>query len=255
MKILLLIVLIGIAVAGLAAVVAIWVERDVKRPRKFAWALSVLILLATGVTILQAVLQDKQDKIEKAADEAEKQKLQGDVARMMQSLDKIASESGDPRLQQFLSTEIEAQSRANPEIVQKLAQRYADEGEDPAEKLAKHLPNSEVQKMARSGSIKTVPSAVKIERKREAPVVVPTARPIARPATDTGTAGEEGAGGAAGETGAIEPTAAGAARGSGGAIRGLGVAGASGGPAIGVKKPPSGGAKPGKKKPATTDKR
>jgi hypothetical protein len=261
MDILLLVVLIGIAVAGLAAVVAIWVERDRARPRKFAWALSVLILLATGVTILQSVLQDKQDEISKAQDEAEKQKLQGDVARMMQTLDRIASESGDPKLQQFLSTEIEAQSRTNPGIVQKLAQRYADEGEDPAEKLAKHLPKSEVQKMARSGSIKTEPSAVKIGRKREAPVVIPPARPVARPA-DPGAAGEEGTGDTAGETGAIDSTAAGAARGAAGATRGgLGVAGAktddkaepkggvSGGPTIGGKRPPSGGAKPGAKKP------
>ena len=207
MGILLMVVLIGIAVAGLAAVVAIWVERDVRRPRKFAWALSVLILLATGVTILQSVLQDQQEKIDKAADEAEKEKLRGDMARMMQTLDRIASESGDPRLQQFLSTEIEAQSRANPEVVQKLAQRYADEGENPAEKLAKHLPKSEVQKMARAGSIKTEPKAVKIERKRGAPAVE-TPRPP-RPATvaPAGGAAGEASGEAAGEAALEVPRA------------------------------------------------
>ena len=36
MSTLLLIVLVGIAVAGLAAVISIWVERDRARPRKFA---------------------------------------------------------------------------------------------------------------------------------------------------------------------------------------------------------------------------
>jgi len=261
MNILLLVVLIGIAVAGLAAVVAIWVERDRARPRKFAWALSVLILLATGVTILQSILQDKQEKLDKAADEAEKEKLRGDMERMMQTLDKIASESGDPRLQQFLSTEIEAQSRANPEVVQKLAQRYADEGENPAQKLAKHLPKSEVQKMARSGSIKTEPTAVKIEPKRGEPAVVPPARPAR--ATAPETAGAEGAEGeaAAGE-GAQPAAVTGAPRGSAGpGSLGLGIGGdksggrgdekagegATGGLSIGGKKPPA--PKPAEPKP------
>ena len=248
MDMLILVVLVGIAVAGLAAVVAIWVERDRKRPRKFAWALSVLILLATGVTILQSILQDKQDKAEKAADEVVKDKLRGDMARMMQTLDKIAGESGDPRLAQFLSTEIEAQSRANPQVVQKLAQRYADEGEDPAQKLAKHLPKSEVQKMARAGSIKTVPSAVKIERKREEIAPPRPPRPAARPEGE-GARGGEGDEAAASEAGEVAPAAADTGRGGAVEVK------APRGPAAPTvegkdgKKPPLGAPKPGHSKP------
>ncbi|MCK9461938.1 MAG: hypothetical protein M0R80_20090 [Proteobacteria bacterium] len=249
MNTLLLVVLIGIAVAGLAAVVAIWVERDRTRPRKFAWALSVLILLATGVTILQSFLQDKQDKIDQAADEAEKEKLRGDMARMMQTLDKIAGESGDPRLQQFLSTEIEAQSRANPGVVQKLAQRYADEGEDPAQKLAKHLPKSEVQKMARSGSIKTEPTAVKIEPKKEEPAEIPAARPARPAAQDTaGAEGEEGE--AAAVEGARPAAVVEGGRGAAAASEDGDKDGDEGGLSIGGKKPTS-TAKPGVPKPTT----
>ncbi len=163
MAILMIVTLVGISVAGLAAILAIWMERDPRRPAKFAAALSVLILMATGVMILQSII-DERDQVEKEKVATAKQdKLEGDIARMMQTLDRLASESDDPQLQAFMATELEAQARTNPEVVQKLAQRFSDDGKDPAEKLGKHLSASEVEKIDRKGHLKTKKKAKKIK--------------------------------------------------------------------------------------------
>ncbi len=154
MDILMIVTLVGISVAGLAAILAIWMERDPRRPAKFTAALSVLILMATGVMILQSII-DERDQVEKEKTSAAKQdKLEGDIARMMQTLDRLATESDDPQLQAFMATELEAQARTNPEVVQKLAQRFSDNGDDPAKKLGKHLSSSEVEKIDRKGHLK-----------------------------------------------------------------------------------------------------
>jgi len=154
MDLLTLITLIGISVAGLATILAIWMERDPRRPAKFAWALSVLILMATGVMILQSVLDARDQAVKEAKYASDQEKLEGDLARMLQKLDTLASESDDPEVVALLSAELEAQARTNPNVVQKLAQRFADEGEDPSEKLGKHMKSSEVEKLKKKGSLK-----------------------------------------------------------------------------------------------------
>ncbi|MCC6551898.1 MAG: hypothetical protein IT372_02600 [Polyangiaceae bacterium] len=148
----LLITLSGLAVAGLAAIVGIWVERDHSKPARYAYTLSGLIGLATIVGMYQCY-----------SDAAEGEKMEADMARMLQMLDKIAasSEVEIPELENFVKTEINAQSRANPDVVAKLAQRVADEGGDPKAMLSQHLPPSEVEGLDRKGGLSVKPPSGK----------------------------------------------------------------------------------------------
>lgn len=148
----LIITIVGLSVAGLAAVLGIWVERDKTKPPRYAYALSILILMATVVGMYQCYADAKQSE-----------KLEADMARMLQMLDKIAADSEVPipELDSFVKTEIAAQSRANPKVVTKLAQRVADEGGDPQQMLAKHLPASEVEAAQRQGSLSVKPATVR----------------------------------------------------------------------------------------------
>ena len=70
---------VGIFVAGFAAVLGIWLERDHSKPPRYAWWLSILIVLATFVGMFQTL-----------ADAKEGAKLEADMARMLATLDKIA---------------------------------------------------------------------------------------------------------------------------------------------------------------------
>lgn len=135
--------LIGLTVAGLAAVLGIWMERDPRKPPRYAWALSVLILMATGVGMYQTY-QDARAS----------EKMEADMARMLQTLDKIAQNSDVelPDLNAFLKGELEAQSRANPDVVEKFAQRVSDDGGDPTDVLGSYLPPSEMEQINRAGA-------------------------------------------------------------------------------------------------------
>ncbi len=137
---------VGILVAGFAAVLGIWLERDRSKPPRYAWWLSLLIILCTFVGMFQTL-----------ADAKEGAKLEADMARMLATLDRIAqnSEVEIPELNEFVKNEVSAQARANPDVVKKLAQNVADGGGDPAEMLGAYLPPSEVQNVARKGSLNT----------------------------------------------------------------------------------------------------
>jgi hypothetical protein len=137
---------IGIFVAGFAAVLGIWLERDKTKPPRYAWWLSILIMLATFVGMFQTL-----------ADAKEGAKLEADMARMLATLDKIAQTSDVeiPALNEFVKNEVSAQARSNPDVVKKVAQRIADEGGDPAAMLSSYLPPSEVQQVARKGALTT----------------------------------------------------------------------------------------------------
>src|ERR1051325_9251203 len=56
----------AVVVAGLAAVVGLWMERDPHRPPRWAWSLSGLILVTTIVTIVTSY----NDKLEGDARDA-----------------------------------------------------------------------------------------------------------------------------------------------------------------------------------------
>ncbi len=130
----LLIALTGLFIAGLASIVGIWMERDTSRPIKWAAILSALILLATGVSMFQSI-----------DDAASSAKLEEDMARMLQQLDKISTaDGGNPALNEFISGELKAQSRANPDIVNKLQERIEADGGDPSAMFGKHMDASDL---------------------------------------------------------------------------------------------------------------
>jgi hypothetical protein len=131
----------AVIVAGMAAVLGIWMERDARKPPRYAWALSALILLATAVSLMQSLL-----------DKREQDEIKEDMARLLATMDKIASESNDPALLDLVKTEINAQSRDNPEVVEKVAARVEAAGGDAEEMLAKHLDAADAEKVARRAS-------------------------------------------------------------------------------------------------------
>jgi chromosome segregation ATPase len=131
----LILALVGLGVAGLASILGIWMERDPHRPPRWAVGLTILIGAATVVSCFQSI-----------ADAAESAKTEEDLARVLQTLDKIASASGsdDPALNDFISKEMETQTRSNPDIIKKVAKRITAEGGDANAMLARHLPASEL---------------------------------------------------------------------------------------------------------------
>jgi hypothetical protein len=139
----LLVTLMAVFVAGLAAVLGIWMERDKKKPPRYAWALSALIVLATFVSLMQSYL-----------DQREQDELKEDMARLLSTMDKLAHESDDPALKELVKSELTAQSRSNPEVIDKVAQRVSDEGRDPGEVLGRNLDAAEAEKVARKTSVK-----------------------------------------------------------------------------------------------------
>jgi hypothetical protein len=172
----LLVTLIGLLVAGMAAIIGIWVERDAKRPIRYAVWLSVLIALATFVGMFQTYDDDQDQK-----------KVEADLARVLQQLDKIATDNDVeiPELNDLIKTELAAQSRTNPNVVNEFAQRVSDEGDNPSDVVGAYLPAAEVEKIERKGTFKPKPRA-----KPEAPLAVapkeeatpsPGAPPLATP--------------------------------------------------------------------------
>lgn len=153
----LLVTLMAVFVAGLAAVLGIWMERDKTKPPRYAWALSALIVLATFVSLMQSYL-----------DQREQDQLKEDMARLLATMDKLAFESDDPALKELVKSELTAQSRQNPEVIDKVAQRVSDEGRDVGEVLGRNLDAAEAEKVARKSSVK--PKATeKVEKADEKP--------------------------------------------------------------------------------------
>jgi hypothetical protein len=174
-----LILTIGaVVVAGLAAVVGLWMERDPHRPPRWAWSLTILILITTIVTVVTSyndkldndaneaaaqkryddikkraeLLQDGTERLEEAAGEAKdrEEKMQDDVARMLVKLNEMAKTSTDPGVQAMVKAEMQAQSRGNEAVVGKIAQQVKDSGGDPDAVLAAVLPEEELQRVKRS---------------------------------------------------------------------------------------------------------
>ncbi len=153
----LLVTLMAVFVAGLAAVLGIWMERDKTKPPRYAWALSALIVLATFVSLMQSYL-----------DQREQDQLKEDMARLLATMDKLAQDSDDPALKELVKSELTAQSRQNPEVIDKVAQRVSDEGRDVGEVLGRNLDAAEAEKVARKSSVK--PKATeKVEKAEEKP--------------------------------------------------------------------------------------
>lgn len=132
----LILALVGLGVAGIAAILGIWMERDPNRPPRWAVGLTILIGAATVVSLFQSV-----------ADARASAKTEEDLARMLQSLDKMAQAGGgdNPELADYLAKEMASQSRSNPDVLKKMAARVTAEGGDPNAVLARNLPASELK--------------------------------------------------------------------------------------------------------------
>ena len=152
----LIVAMTGVLVAGLAAVLGIWMERDQAKPPRYAYALSALILLATVVSVMQSYLDAKAGE-----------KMEEDMARMLLRMDTIAANSDDPALQELIGAELAAQSRSNPDVVKKLAQRVSDEGGDPTEMLGRHMDASEVESVSRKGLMKVKKPKKNVGKKKK----------------------------------------------------------------------------------------
>ncbi|HEY3498172.1 MAG TPA: hypothetical protein VGK73_25915 [Polyangiaceae bacterium] len=185
----------AVIVAGVAAVVGLWMERDPRRPPRWAYSLSGLIVLTTIVTVATSyadklddeareksaveryedlknrsrLLQEGNDRLEDAAGESKEreEKMQEDIARMLVKLNDMAKGSTDPSLQEFVKAEMGAQSRANENVVSKVAQQVKDSGGDPDAVLASVLPEQELQRVKRSLKEKEDRMSALLERKEK----------------------------------------------------------------------------------------
>lgn len=126
--------LASVLVAGLAAILGIWIERDLSRPAGSAVLLTSLIVIATGVAFWQTYIEV-----------ADAEQLEDDVAGMLVAMDAIARRGENRALNAFVATEMQAQARANPAVLDKVATTAADQGQEPGALLARYLPAAELR--------------------------------------------------------------------------------------------------------------
>ena len=107
----------GLFVAGLAAVLGIWMERDREGTPIWAVLFSLLIMAAMVVEMGRAWYE-----------ELHAWKLEEDMARVLEKLDELASSGENPALAEFVNAEVALQSRANPKIMKKVETRMNARG-------------------------------------------------------------------------------------------------------------------------------
>ena len=178
----LLLTFIAVGVAGLAAGLGIWMERDPRRPPRWAYGLSLLILMATLVTLATSYMDRKRADEDQAQQEAtheldqkaaterfealkreseflktaanesktREEKMSDDIARMLVKLNDFAKTSDNPELNAFVSEEFKVAARSSEGVVQRVAQRVKDSGGDPEAVLAARVPPEELQRAARA---------------------------------------------------------------------------------------------------------
>ncbi len=144
---------VGLALTAIAAAVGIWIDRDTERPLSYSIWLTVLVVFATGVGVFQAY-----------TGYLDQEKLKGDIARILQKVDKIANQgkADVPALNEVLKNEVAEQTRDNPDVLAAMAQRVADEGGDPKGVLGVYLADGEMQGLAAKGKLATAPGDEKI---------------------------------------------------------------------------------------------
>ncbi|MCB9777645.1 MAG: hypothetical protein H6742_03695 [Alphaproteobacteria bacterium] len=106
---------LALSIGGVSAVLGLWVGRDKSRPVSFAVLMTVLILSAVGVGVVQSVL-DAEDAIKK----------QADLDRMVETVTEIAIASGDEELAKL----IESQTGVKVDIPEEVAAAEPAEGSD-----------------------------------------------------------------------------------------------------------------------------
>jgi len=107
----------GLFVAGLAAVLGIWMERDREGTPIWAVLFSLLIMAAMVVEMGRAWYE-----------ELHAWKLEEDMARVLEKLDELATSGENPALAEFVNAEVALQSRANPKIMKKVETRMNARG-------------------------------------------------------------------------------------------------------------------------------
>lgn len=144
---------VGLLLTAVSAVVGIWIDRDTERPLRYSVWLTLLVVLATGVGVFQSY-----------TGYLDQEKLKGDIARILQKVDKIANQGNAdvPALNEVLKNEVSEQTRDNPDVMAAIAQRVADEGGDPKAVLGAYLTEQDVQHLADKGKLKTAPGDEKI---------------------------------------------------------------------------------------------
>ena len=118
----------GVIVAGLAGVLGVWMERDPQSRVWLALFFSSLIMMASGVEMIQTIYASY------GADETDAQ-----MALLLERLSELSENS--PELQQFVATEVAVAARANPDVVHKMEANVRAKGGDP----------TRVRQMATSG--------------------------------------------------------------------------------------------------------
>lgn len=127
---------LGLMATALSSLLGIWIDRDPSRPRRWAIALSFLVLVTQAVAI-----QELRSNAEESA------RLQEDMARILESLDQMAAQSEDDGLDTFVEQEIRTQMRANPKVVERMARRYEAKGKDAAAELGRHVDPADLEMM------------------------------------------------------------------------------------------------------------
>lgn len=143
----------GLTLAAISAIVGIWIDRDTERPLSYSVWLTILVVFATGVGVVQSY-----------TDFVDEEKIKGDIARILQKVDKIAHEgkADVPALNEALKNQVSQQSRDNPDVVAAMAQRVADEGGDPKVVFGTYLADADVQSLVGKGKLTTAPQDEKV---------------------------------------------------------------------------------------------
>jgi hypothetical protein len=110
----------GIVVAGVAGVLGVWMERDREAPQRWAWVFSGLIVVAVGVEMIHSVSAAAEDE------ETEEQ-----MASVLEQLAMLSEHSDNPALKSFVNSELAAQARNNPAVMDKVGAKIAAKGGDP----------------------------------------------------------------------------------------------------------------------------
>jgi hypothetical protein len=140
----------GVIVATIAGVLGVWMERDRSAPPKWAWVFSGLIIVAMFIEMGHS-----------SAAAAEGAAVDEKMANVLEQLATISAKSDNPALNSFVGSELAAQARNNPEVMEKVADKVAAKGGDPkalaakakaARRTAAGLPAKRPAGMARPGS-------------------------------------------------------------------------------------------------------
>ena len=115
----------GLLVAATSSLLGVWLERDPSRPARNGFLLSAMILSAAAVGVAQASL-NRQDN----------EQMTANMARMLDDL--VTLSKTDPAVDKYLSEQIRAQAQANPEVIDRMAERVRARGEEPSGVLSRH---------------------------------------------------------------------------------------------------------------------